>query len=207
MRQPLNTTALALALAACAVPALAQSRGDWTLGLGAHAVAPSSDNGRLAGGTLAVEVDDSVRPTVTFEYFLRDNLGLEVLASVPFQHAIAIRGLGAVGSTRQLPPTVSLQYHFNDRGRVHPFVGAGLNYTHFFSEDTRGALAGSRLALDDSWGLAGHLGLDVDIGERGALRVDARWIDIDTGVRLDGADLGTVAIDPWVYGVAYVLRF
>jgi outer membrane protein len=201
------TAALALSLATAASPALAQSRGDWTLGFGIHAVDPKSDNGSLVGGTLPVEVDGNVRPTITFEYFLRDGLGLEVLAAWPFQHDIAIDGLGDVGSTRHLPPTVSLQYHFNNGGQVRPFIGAGINYTSFFSEDTSGALAGSNLKLDDSWGLAAHAGIDFDVTERSAIRVDARWIDIDTDAHLDGADIGTVNIDPLVYGVAYVIRF
>ena len=50
------------------------------------------------------------------------------------------------------------------RAKVSPFVGAGLNYTTFFSEDTTGALAGSKLKLQDSWGLAAH-GVDFAIGE------------------------------------------
>jgi outer membrane protein len=198
---------LVLALAATAVPAFAQSQGDWTLGVGAHQVNPKSDNGSLAGGTLPVEVDSDIRPTITFEYFVRDNLGVEVLAALPFEHDIKIEGLGTVGSTKHLPPTVSLQYHFNSQGKVSPFLGAGVNYTAFFSEDTGGALEGADLKLDDSWGVAAHAGLDFAIGERGALRVDVRWMDIDTDVELDGADIGSVEIDPLVYGLAYVFKF
>jgi outer membrane protein len=200
-------TTLGLALALAALPAAAQSRGDWTLGLGAHQVNPKSDNGSLAGGTLPLDIGSDVKPTITFEYFLFDDVGLEVLAAWPFEHDIAIKGLGTVGSTKHLPPTVSLQYHFNAEGTVSPFVGAGLNYTTFFSEDTRGALAGGDLTLDDSWGLAAHAGVDFALGERGAIRVDVRWIDIDTDVQLNGADLGTANIDPLVYGAAYVFRF
>ena len=198
---------LALALAGLATPALAQSAGDWTLGVGVHQVNPKSGNGALAGGTLAVDVDSDIKPTITFEYFVRDNLGIEVLAALPFKHDIAIDGLGTVGSTRHLPPVVSLQYHFNGSGKVSPFVGAGLNYTTFFSEDTQGALAASKLKLDDSWGLAAHAGVDFALGQRGALRIDARWADIDTKVELDGAAIGTVNLDPLVYGAAYVLKF
>lgn len=161
----------------------------------------------LADGTLPVRVDTDVKPTLTFEYFVRDNLGVEVIAAWPFEHDISIAGLGTVGSTKQLPPTVSLQYHFNTKGKVSPFLGAGVNYTTFFSEDTRGALAGSKLKLDDSWGLAAHAGVDFALNERSAIRIDARWIDIDTDVKLDGADLGTVNIDPIVYGAAYVMKF
>ena len=196
----------ALALGSLATPALAQSAGDWTIAVGAHQVNPKSDNGSLAGNTLDVEVGSDIKPTITAEYFVADHLGIEVLASWPFEHAIAINGLGTVGSTKHLPPTVSLQYHFG-QGKVTPFLGAGVNFTVFGSEQTSGALAGSRLELDKSWGLAAHAGIDFRLGERSAIRVDARWIDIDTDARLDGVDLGTVQIDPLIYGVAYVIRF
>jgi len=198
--------AIALAFGGLALPAFAQDAGQWTFSVGAHQVNPKSDNGSLAGGTLDVEVGSNVRPTFTGEYFVRDNLGIEVLASVPFQHDIDIKGLGKVGSTKHLPPTVSLQYHFGN-GSVKPFVGAGINYTYFFSESTSGALAGSKLKLDNSWGLAAHAGIDFKVGEKGAIRIDARWIDIDTDVKLDGANLGTVNVDPLVYGAAYVFSF
>jgi len=206
MKKTLVPIAIALALGA-AVPAFAQSKGDWTLGVGVHQVNPKSDNGTLAGGTLPLEIDSDVKPTVTFEYFLRDNLGLEVLAALPFKHDIAVKGVGKVGETKHLPPTVSLQYHFNSKGKVSPLLGVGLNYTTFFSEDTTGALEGTRLKLDDSWGLAAHAGLDFKVSERSAVRVDVRWADIDTKVEVDGAKLGTANIDPLVYGVAYVLKF
>lgn len=198
--------AAAIALAGLAMPAFAQEAGTWTVGIGAHQVNPKSDNGSLVGGTLDVEVGSNVRPTITAEYFIRDNLGIEVLASWPFEHDIDINGLGNVGSTKHLPPTVSIQYHFGE-GKVRPFLGAGVNYTYFFSEDTNGALAGNDLELDSSFGLAAHAGLDFKVGDKGSVRVDARWIDIDTDVKLNGTGIGTVNIDPLVYGVAYVMEF
>ena len=206
-RKTLPLLALAIAGVLAAPAALAQSTGDWTVAIGAHQVNPDSDNGTLAAGTLPLDIGSSTRPTFAVEYFLRDNLGLEVLAALPFQHDIAIDGLGRVGSTKHLPPTISLQYHFNSGGQVSPLLGVGLNYTTFFSEDARGALAGSKLELDDSFGLALHAGVDFKVGEKGAIRVDVRWMDIDSDVKLDGAALGTAEIDPLVYGAAYVMRF
>lgn len=199
-------SSLAVALSLAAAPAMAQSKGDWTLSAGVHQVAPKSDNGTLAGG-LEVDVDSDIKPTITGEYFIADNLGIEVLAALPFKHDININGLGRVGSTKHLPPVVTLQYHFNSQGKVSPFVGAGVNYTTFFSEETTGALAGADLKLEDSWGLAAHAGLDFKVAENGSLRVDVRWIDIDSKVKLDGEKIGTVNIDPLVYGVAYVFKF
>ncbi len=204
---PLILASLAAAVSLAAAPAMAQSKGDWTVSAGVHQVAPKSNNGSLAGGTLKVDVDSDIKPTITGEYFLADNLGIEVLAALPFKHDININGLGRVGSTKHLPPVVSLQYHFNSAGKVSPFLGAGLNYTTFFSEDTTGALAGSKLKLEDSWGLAAHVGVDFAIGEKGALRVDLRWIDIDSKVKLNGEKIGTVNIDPLAYGVSYVFKF
>ena len=204
---------LAAAMALAATPAMAQSKGDWTFGVGLHNVAPKSDNGSLDATALGLgklpptEVSNSVRPTFTGEYFLADNLGVEVLAALPFEHDIAIRGVGRVGSTKHLPPVVSLQYHFANSSKVTPFVGLGVNYTKFFDTDSKGALAGTKLKLEDSWGLAGHAGLDYAISDKGALRVDVRWADIDTKVKVNGAKLGTAKVDPLVYGVAYVFKF
>ena len=204
--------ALAVALGLSATPALAQTAGSWTVGVGAHNVEPKSGNGTLVAtplGDLTMDVGTNVRPTITAEYFVKDNLGIEVLAALPFQHDIAVTGVGKVGSTKHLPPTVSLQYHFG-QGKVKPFVGLGVNYTRFFSTKTEGPIAGADLELSDSWGLAGHVGLDVQISEKSAICIDYRKIDIDTKAKLNGANLGTrnqVNIDPSVYGVAYVFAF
>lgn len=189
-----------------ATPALAQQAGDWTFGLGAHVVSPKSGNGSLAGGALDVDVGDNWRPTFTGEYFFRDNWGVEVLASLPFQHDIELNGVKA-GSTKHLPPTVSLQYHFAGSEKVKPFIGAGVNYTLFFSQGSTGPLAGADLDLDNSWGLALHGGLDFAVGTNKFFRLDARWIDIDTDVKVNGASVGTVNIDPMVYGAAFVWKF
>lgn len=207
MNTRLFGVSLAMAMALLSQPALAQSAGNWTLGIGAHQVAPKSNNGSVLGGAAKLDIDKDIQPTITYEYFVRDNLGIEVLAALPFKHDIDLVGVGKVGSAKHLPPVVSLQYHFNSAGKVSPFVGVGVNYTTFFSEKTRGALAGQKLKLRDSWGPAFHAGLDFAVSERGAIRVDVRWIDIDSDVKLNGTKIGKAEIDPWVYGAAYIFKF
>ncbi len=90
-----------------------------------------------------------------------------VLAAWPFEHdidgAVRLAGAGTVGDTKHLPPTVTVQYHFDTGSKLHPYVGAGINYTNFFDEGTTGALAGASLDLDDSWGLAGEIGVDYEL--------------------------------------------
>lgn len=198
---------LAAVCALAAAPALAQSAGEWTLGIGGGYVVPQDGNGELVDGTLDLDVGDNLRPTITAEYFILDNVGIELLAAWPFEHSVMLDGLGKVGKINHLPPTLSMQYHFPTTSRYKPFVGAGINYTTFFNEDSEGALDGSDLSLDDSWGLALHLGLDYEISPRSAFRTDIRWIDIDSDVKLDGEDIGEAEIDPWVIGASYVLKF
>ncbi|WP_338548484.1 OmpW/AlkL family protein [Roseovarius phycicola] len=200
-------TALTLTTALCcaAAPSFAQSQGDFTLGFGLHSVTPDSSSSTTAAGL--IDVDANIRPTLTFEYFIADRIGLELLVAWPFEHDINLAGAGQIGDTKHLPPTLSLQYHFTNSSNLTPFVGVGVNYTHFFDESTQGALAGAALDLDDSFGLALHAGVDVALSDRGALRADVRWIDIDTDVSVNGAPIGTVNIDPFIFGVAYVLKF
>lgn len=209
----LTASLLTALAAAAALPAHAQSAGEWTLGVGFHHVDPKSNNGNLDATALGLgplprtEIGGSIRPTITAEYFIRNGLGIEVLAALPFEHDIDIQGVGRVGSTKHLPPVVSLQYHFNHAGSVSPFVGVGVNYTTFFSEDTRGALEGTNLDLSDSWGVAGHVGVDFKLSPRSSLRLDARWIDIQTDVSVNGIKIGEAEIDPLVYGLAWVVKF
>jgi outer membrane protein len=187
-------------------PALAYEAGDVIVRVGAHVIDPKSDNGTLAGGTLEADVDSDFKPTFMAEWMLTDRIGLELLASVPFKHDISLNGVDA-GSTKHLPPTLSVQWHLNPSGKAQPYLGAGVNYTLFSSERTTGPLEGTDLDLDNSWGLAAHAGIDFQLSGRWIAGIDLRWIDIDTDVSVDGADVGTVNIDPIAYGAYVGYRF
>ncbi len=197
---------LAMLLATAAAPALAQSKGDFTVGVGVAGVFPTDNNGVLAGGTVPLDVQEGYSLTITGEYFVADNVGIELLAAWPFAHDLKSGGT-KIGEVKHLPPTLSLQYHFTNSSPVTPFIGAGINYTTFTEDKAVGPLAGSSLSLDDSWGLALHAGLDYAITANGSLRADLRWIDIETDVKLNGTNIGKAKIDPWIFGVAYVHKF
>jgi len=197
---------LAALLAGITGTVQAGEAGDWVLKLGAHQVAPKSDNGRLAGGALKVGVGDDARPTISLEYLVTPNWGMEVLGALPFKHEVTLNGAKAA-DVKHLPPTVSVQYHFMPQEQFSPFIGVGLNYTRFFGIRETGPLSGARLDLSDSWGGAVHAGFDVRFAERWLLTADVRWMNIETDAKVDGAKVGTVKIDPWVYGIAIGYRF
>ncbi|OIQ34535.1 MAG: hypothetical protein BM559_05910 [Roseobacter sp. MedPE-SWchi] len=200
MKRSASILALATACTVLAVPAFAQSQGDWTFGVGVINVNPKSDNGTLAGG--ATTLTDDTQISLTVEYFIRDNIGIELLAATPFEHDINIAGVGAA-TAKQLPPTLSINYHFPTNGKIKPFVGAGINYTTFFEEET----ALGVLELKDSWGFALQAGADWKVSDKGALRLNVRYMDIDSDAYLGGASIGTAEIDPVTIGVSYVHRF
>jgi outer membrane protein len=189
--------ALALAAAALAAsPVQAQEAPQWILRAGVHPVQPKAHNHQQ------LVVGDGTAITLSATRMLSRHWGIEALASLPVEHEIALRGDGTVARVRQVPPTLSLQYHFPDpNGRIHGYVGAGINHTTFFDERTRGVLQGSDLELADSWGPAVQAGLDFDIGRGWFVNLDARWFDMDAGARLNGASLGTVEMDPYAVGM------
>lgn len=193
---------LATALTAVAAPALAQEKGDMLLGLGIGYIDPTDSYSATAAGPL--RADGNARPTLTFEYFIADNIGIEVLAATPFEHDIQLQGTGDIGKTKHLPPTVSLQYHFTNNSSMTPFIGAGINYTTFWDDRLN---SGAPLKLDDSWGYALHAGIDFAISEKAAIRTDLRYIDIETDASSGATALGKVKIDPVIFGVSYVMKF
>lgn len=189
-------TAMGLAQAAAA-----QDAGEWIVRTGFHSIEPKSRNHALVG------VEDAIGLTFSATYMFAPNWGVELLAALPFLHEITLNGADAVGEIDLLPPTLSAQYHFNPNGRVRPYVGAGLNYTIFSDERTWGALQGTKLELDPSFGPAAQLGVDIDVIPGWIVNLDVRWLDIDTDAKLDGADLGTVEIDPSAFGLSLGHRF
>lgn len=200
-----------LCLAAAAVlavvsPVAAQQAGDLTVGLGIANVNPKSDNGDLAGGAFPISIGDNTRPQITAEYFIRDNIGVELLAALPFKHSIKSNGT-EIGTVKHLPPVVSLQYHFDATPQFKPFVGVGVNFTGIYDAESKGPLSGTNLHVKNSWGLAAHVGADYWINDRSAIRADLRYIDIDADVTLNGGDIGQVEIDPLVTGISYVMKF
>lgn len=195
---------LLLAAGLAALPAAHAADDAWVLRFGAHVVDPKSDNGRLAG--LKTSIDSDIKPSISLEYLITPNWGVDVLGALPFKHEVKLAGQKAA-TTKQLPPTLGVNYHFLPDAKVSPFVGVGLNYTRFFDSKGRGLLDGARVKIDDSWGAAAHAGLDVQLAPKWIFTADVRWIDIESDVRVNGARVGKAKVDPWVYGLSFGYRF
>lgn len=209
---------VAPALLAACVSAQAYEAGDVIVRTGAVAVDPQESSGNVElGGTptpLEVGVDSNVQLGLTGTFMFNDKLGLGLLAATPFKHTINLNGVDELADIKHLPPTLTLQYFPLGAGsKLQPYVGAGLNYTTFFSEEFKsGPSAGgfNDLSLDDSWGLALEAGVDYMLTDRVSLNAAVWYADIDTEASFDVA--GTpgkvdVDIDPYVYMLGLGYRF
>ena len=202
--KPLLCVLIAAALAVGAVSYARATDDTWVVHLGAHVVDPKSDNGHLAG--MKTSIGSDTKPTISVEYLLTPSWSLDLLAAVPFRHDVRLDGVTAA-STKQLPPTLGVNYHFMPDAAVSPFIGAGINYTYFFSTKGQGPLQGAHVKIDNSWGAAAHAGIDVQLSPQWLLTADVRWIGISGDVHVNGVKEGTAKVDPLVYGLSFGYRF
>jgi outer membrane protein len=199
--------ASALAVTLAAAPAQALEAGDWLVRAGAGYVSPKSDNGTVDALGLGVEVDSATQLAFNITYMATANLGVELLGALPFTHDVKVDTLGKVAEVTHLPPTLTLQYFFTPKSNIRPYFGAGINYTTFLDVETEGALAGTTLDLEDSWGYALEAGLDIDITKNMFFNVAVWYMDIDSKAKSSAAGDFTVDIDPWVAFVGLGWRF
>lgn len=169
-------------------------------------VAPDEDSTTSIGGR--IEADDAFTPEVDLSYFFTDNIAAELIAATS-KHDVDAKGtaLGDVdlGHVWALPPTITLQYHFNPHGQFRPYAGAGLGYIIWHSED-----AGAMNSIDYDNGIAYALqaGMDIGITENWAFNADVKKLYHDVDAKVNGgAVTADVELDPWVIGVGVAYRF
>lgn len=245
----------ALALAAAALPAAAadlpartaaplftaaDAWSPWQIRVRAIVVAPNASArwydttnalGRGAGAAIpgaGAKVSTSVMPEIDISYFFTKNIAVEAICCVS-PHTVKGTGTLAglnVGRTWAFPPTLLLQYHFVELGALQPYVGIGVNYTHYFgtregngpTADLLGVGGTDRvtaLKIKDSWGLALQAGFDYMIDRHWGINVDVKkiWMQPNaTGVVTNSLAgpvpvSAKVKIDPWIVGAGVTYRF
>lgn len=195
-------------------------------------VMPDESASLSVGGTGlqgTVDIGDQYVPELDITYFFTKNIAAELILAVT-PHDVKATGVtvpgvitGAtvdLGDVWLLPPTLTLQYHFDTGGSFKPYVGAGVNATFFFNED-EGPVADA-IEYDPTVGFALQAGFDYDLdGVPGgwALNADVKkiWIEPDVTVNLTSA-LGPAVggpvrvkaeteINPVVIGLGLGYRF
>lgn len=196
---------LAMGLVAGFSGIAAAGESPWTIKVGVSQVAPKSDGGLAAG----VEISDEVNLTPAIEYKFTPNIVGEVLLAIPFSHDVTLNG-NKVASFKHLPPTFTAKYLFSPGATISPYVGLGLNYTKTWGEETTGALAGTKLGLSDSFGLAATIGAEYRMANSPwGVALDIRYIQINSDVEVNHASFGSgsVDVDPLVVGLSAAYHY
>ena len=204
--------ATSAALLAASSAAMAHQAGEFFVRGGPILAVPNTATHNYAGNALDYnfDVNSNAQLGLTGTYMITDNLGVELLAATPFSHEIKQAGLGTIAKTKHLPPSLYLQYYFlNADAPARPYVGAGINYTTFFSEQEK--LNGlSNLKLKDSWGPVVNAGIDINLTDKLFVNTSVWWAKIKTKATFDlgGQPLeARVTLDPTIFFVGLGYRF
>ncbi|AXY61372.1 MULTISPECIES: OmpW/AlkL family protein [Acinetobacter] len=180
--------------------------GHWQLKVGGSLLAPTENNGTVAGAQADVSHEFNLTPSV--EYFFGDSpFSAELLLAVaPFQHDIRLNGVESA-TFKHLPPTVTAKYHLKNSTRFTPYVGVGLTVAVPWDEKLTGS--NSKLEADVTYGAAGQLGFNFQPADaqNWGVFLDVRYAQVESDVKLDGKDIGTLEVNPLVYTLGYSYRF
>jgi outer membrane protein len=195
MSKPSKSLITLALIAALPATALADN---WMMRVRAIDIVPDvSTSPTLAG----LDVSSEWVPEIDFTYFVSPNIGVELILGTA-RHEVTLGG-ASLGKLNHLPPTLTLQYHFQPTPTIKPYVGAGVNYTRFYNVDLAPGLSIDK----NSFGGALQAGVDIAVTKNGYINLDVKKIWINTDVKSDGAKLTTLDIDPMVWGIGYGFRF
>ena len=218
MTRALKTTFFIWVMSAAAISATAVAQdfkpkqaGQWQVTARMTTVAPDEDGAILtsagAATGLNVAVNDDTVPTLGFTYFFTDHIAVEAILGTS-QHEIRAQGGAtdvAVHETWVLPPVIAAQYHFNPKGRISPYVGAGVNFMNWYNGKDKN---GFTVALKNSGGTAIQAGVDIALKKNWVLNLDYKKVFYKTDARINGGALTSeVTLDPTVASVGLAYRF
>lgn len=166
----------------------------------------------LAVPSDAIHVSNKVIPELDVSYFFTKNFAAELILTYPQKHDVKVTSsaIGAfnAGSFYLLPPTLTAQWHFNPEGTFRPYVGAGVTYSRF-SSDQLSVPGVTGLHLDnDYWGPALQVGFDVKLANNLFLNFDVKKAHVRSDVSNDaGVAVSRVKVDPLLAGIGIGWRF
>jgi len=215
MRKSLLALAVVATVAAPQMAA-AQDSGNWIVrGRAVHLDSANTNSADLestltavAGAPATASINNKWLPEVDISYFFTPNFAAELILTYPQKQTLSVTGLGAIGTFKHLPPTLTAQYHFTDLPGFRPYVGLGLNYTNISSVHWNANATALDLNLKrNSYGLAAQLGVDVPVGGGWLVNVDVKKVQIKTDVSSAGTKIGTFKVDPVLFSLGVGMRF
>lgn len=220
--QAISAAVLTLTALTCQ-PVSAQSAGAWLFKAGINTITPEVRSGDLSAPSLPgtrIDIKSASAPIISATYMLTDNWSAEAFAGLPYKHEVvgdgAVKGVGRLGSVKQISPTALLQYRFlAPAEQFRPYLGAGLSYGHFFATQGSAALTAltqpgttaTRMKVDDAFGLSVQIGASFKLNERWFIDAAAIKTFIKTTTTLSTGQKIDTKLDPLATNVSVGYRF
>ncbi|HVZ51824.1 MAG TPA: OmpW family protein [Pseudolabrys sp.] len=208
---PANAADVAVPAPAYKAPPAIDAWNPWMIRLRALGVVTRNSGhvDQIPGSDL--NVSDSIVPELDISYFFTPNIAAELILGVTRHHVTGAGSIAGVdvGKAWLLPPTLTLQYHFTNFGAFKPYIGAGVNYTMFFSQEAAGG-AVTALDLKNSFAPALQIGFDYMIDRHWGVNVDVKklWLQPSFNATVGGAPVtGKANLDPWLIGAGVTYKF
>lgn len=175
----------------------------------------------IIGGDAAVS--NNFIPELDFTYFFTKNIAAELILGTTKHdvHTTAsdISAIGGptsydvdLGSVYLLPPTLMAQYHFYVGEVFKPYVGAGVNYTIFYSEKAGDVV--KDVSYKNNVGYGFQVGFDLMLNDKFFLNADCKKLFLNTDVTVDASNLAAgltipadVDLNPWLLGFGVGMKF
>jgi outer membrane protein len=209
MKKLLHFLALGAALAAT-VPAFA-AESPWSLRVGATYLDTANHSSAFTALSTffpanSITVESKWMPEFDVGYAFSDTWRAELVLTIPQTHEVKLKGFGKLGSFKELPPTLLVQYWPKLSESFHPYVGAGVNFTLIW--DDKLAAGPAVLNLDTySVGVAAQGGFDWKLNDRWSFNANVKWMVLQSDVSTGGAKLTSVQVDPWLFSFGARYRF
>jgi outer membrane protein len=200
----LGVAAALLAIATVPASAAPYEAGTILLRLRAVEIVPDVSSTVSIGGK--VSITDTTIPEADITYFFSEHWAVEAIAGTD-KHAIYYNGSTKLANVWLLPPTVTVQYHFDQIGPFLPYIGAGPNVTIFYDR-SNGPLG--KLRTTDNWGFALQAGVDIPLTEDGRyfFNLDVKRLFLSTSASFSASPVtAKVNINPWLIGTGVGIRF
>lgn len=192
--------------------------GNWMARVRAVNVLWDNNSGEVAALAVpsgAIKASNETIPEIDITYFFTKNLAAELILTYPQKHKVRVTqsAVGAfdAGTLKELPPTLTLQYHFMPDAQFRPYVGAGINYTRFSSVNLApldAVTGGTNSVKNTSIGGSVQVGLDIKVGTNSYINVDLKKVYLRTDLNNSAAGkLSHLKLDPTLLGIGYGFRF
>jgi len=207
---------------AVATGAAAQSKGQFTVSVGANMLKPHVESGAISAPALPNslgDIDKDTQPVAVITYGLTDNISVETAIGTPYKHKIhgagAIEGTGQLGTAEAMPAIALLQYRFFEPNAMfRPFVGLGVTYAMFRKETgsfpmtaltNPGGGTPTTFSIDNKWTYSGQVGLQFNVNEKWFANAAYIKTKLSTDVHFSTGQRQHMKLDPdsFILSVGY----